>query len=103
MPGFADVSLTCPTGVTEPPPGHRLLGGIAATGALILGSIRLILGRDHPVAILLVDGDLIIHSVAGDRAFVEQLDAAGLGEGRSAAEDAVGTNAVDLRGGSAWA
>lgn len=82
--------------VEEPPPGHRLLGGIAATGALILGSIRLILGRDHPVAILLVDGDLIIHSVAGDRAFVEQLDAAGLGEGRSAAADAVGTNAVDL-------
>lgn len=75
---------------------NRLLGSIAATGALILGSIRLILGRDHPVAIVLVDSDLIVHSVAGDRSFVERLDAAGLGEGRSAAEDAVGTNAIDL-------
>ncbi|KAA0575189.1 PAS domain-containing protein [Azospirillum sp. B21] len=75
---------------------NGLLGSIAATGALILGSIRLILGRDHPVAILLVDGDLIIHSLAGDRSFVEQLEVAGLREGRSAAEDAVGTNAVDL-------
>ncbi len=78
------------------PRANRLLGSIAATGALILGSIRLILGRDHPVAIVLVDADLIIHSVAGDRPFVEQLDAASLGEGRSAAEDAIGTNAIDL-------
>lgn len=75
---------------------NRLLGSVAVTGALILGSIRLILGRDHPVAIVLVDSDLTIHSVTGDRSFVERLDAAGLGEGRSAVEDAVGTNAIDL-------
>ncbi|CAO3436458.1 sigma-54 interaction domain-containing protein [Azospirillum doebereinerae] len=75
---------------------NRLLGSIAPTATLILGSIRLILGRDHPVAIVLADTDLTIHSVAGDRPFVERLDAVGVGEGRRAVEDAVGTNAVDL-------
>ncbi len=74
----------------------RLLASIAPTATLILGSIRLILGRDHPIAIVLADGDRMVHSVAGDRPFVETLDALGLGEGRPAAEEAIGTNAIDL-------